>query len=267
MKYEKVYIEGVSEMINSLFLCHGGPTLAVEVNEYTDFLKELGKKIEPKAIVIFTAHWESEITTISSTDNGYDMIYDFYGFPEELYSIKYGAKGSTEIASKVQGMLKSHGIKSKLVAERGLDHGAWDILYIMYPEANIPVIQVSVNPFLPMDNQYKIGEAIKDLGQEDILVIGSGSTVHNLAAINWGATEAEQWAVEFDDWLVEKEENNDKEALFSYRALAPYAKRAIPREEHIVPLFIAMGSGQSDKPKLLHRSYDYGTLSYICFQF
>lgn len=254
-------------MINSLFLCHGGPTLVIEDNEYTRFLKEIGKNIKPKAVVVFTAHWESEITTISSTDNTYEMIYDFYGFPKELYSIKYGAKGSTEIAKKLQAMLKIYEIESQLDSKRGLDHGVWDILHIMYPEASIPVIQVSVNPDMPMDKQYKLGEAIKGLGQEDILVIGSGSTVHNLDTIDWKATEAVKWAVEFDNWLIEKVENNDKEALFSYRGLAPYAKMAIPREEHIVPLFITMGSGQGNKPTLLHRSYDYGTLSYICLQF
>lgn len=254
-------------MINSLFLCHGGPTLVIEDNEYTRFLKELGKSIKPKAVVVFTAHWESEITTISSTDNTYEMIYDFYGFQKELYSIKYGAKGSTEIAEKLQSMLKANDIESQLDSKRGLDHGVWDILYIMYPEANIPVIQVSVNPNMPMDKQYKLGEAIKSLGQEDILVIGSGSTVHNLATVDWKATEAVNWAVEFDNWLIEKVENNDKEALLSYQRLAPYAKMAIPREEHIVPLFIAMGSGKGNAPALLHRSYDYGTLSYICLQF
>jgi 4,5-DOPA dioxygenase extradiol len=137
----------------------------------------------------------------------------------------------------------------------------------MYPQADIPVVQVSVNPELSMDKQYKLGEAIRSLGQEDILVIGSGSTVHNLGTVNWNATEPVQWAVEFDNWLIEKVENDDKEALFSYRDLAPYAKAAIPREEHIVPLFIAMGSGQSNTPRLLHRSYAYGTLSYICFEF
>jgi 4,5-DOPA dioxygenase extradiol len=110
-----------------------------------------------------------------------------------------------------------------------------------------------------MDKQYKLGEAIKSLGQEDILVVGSGSTVHNLGTIDWKATEAAQWAVKFDNWLIEKVENNDKESLFSYKGLAPYAKLAIPREEHIVPLFIAMGSSQSHTPELLHRSYGYGT--------
>lgn len=254
-------------MIPALFVCHGAPTLAIEKNEYIDFLKDLGKKRTPKAVVIFTAHWESEITTISSMDDTYNMIYDFYGFPKELYSIKYPGKGSVELAAKLQSMMKNNGIESKLDHHRGLDHGAWIVLYLMYPKADIPVIQVSVNPFLAMDKQYEIGKAIKELGKEDILVIGSGSTVHNLATVDWSAEKEEDWAVKFDNWLIEKVENNDKEALFRYRQLAPNAKHAVPREEHIAPLFIAMGSGNKDKPQLLHQSYAYGTLSYICFEF
>lgn len=254
-------------MISSVFLCHGGPTLIVEKNEYTDFLKDLGKKLAPKAVVIFTAHWESEITTISAIDDTYDMIYDFYGFPKELYSAKYPAKGSVEVASKLQSILSGNGIESKLDENRGLDHGAWDVLYLMYPKANLPIVQVSVNPEIAMEKQYEIGRAIRELGKEDILVIGSGSTVHNLSTVDWNSGKAEEWAVEFDNWLIESMENNDTEALFRYKQLAPNAKLAVPSEEHIVPMFIAMGSGNKDKPKLLHQSYAYGTLSYICFEF
>lgn len=252
----------------SLFVCHGGPTLAIEENDYTNFLKDLAKEIKPKAIVIFTAHFESEITTISSIENTYDMIYDFYGFPEELYSIKYNAKGSPEIADKIENLLEVKGIRSKLDKTRGLDHGSWDILKIMYPEANIPVVQVSINPFLPMESQYEIGKALRELEKEDILIIGSGSTVHNLRTVDWQAKETKSWAIEFDSWLIENVEQNNLKNLFNYQKLAPNAKMAIPREEHIAPLFIAMGSGKEGKlPKLLHRSYAYGTLSYICFQF
>lgn len=164
-------------------------------------------------------------------------------------------------------MLSNKGIESKLDEYRGMDHGAWDVLYLMYPKSDIPVVQVSINPELAMEKQYEIGRAIRDLGKEDILVIGSGSTVHNLATVDWNADKAEEWAVEFDNWLIETVENNDIDGLFTYREKAPHAKHAIPREEHIVPMFIAMGSGSNAKPKLLHQSYAYGTLSYICFEF
>lgn len=254
-------------MISPLFVCHGGPTLAIDNNEYTRFLKDLGRKVKPKAIVIFTAHWESEVTRVSAISGTYNMIYDFYGFPLELYSIKYRAKGSVEIASKIQKLFQDKKIQNELDTKRGLDHGSWIMLHLMYPEANIPIIQVSVNPSLTMKEQYTIGDALKSLAEEDILILGSGATVHNLASIKWEAASPEAWAVEFDDWLAMRAENKAIEELFSYRELAPYAERAIPREEHIVPFFIAMGSGHSTKPTLLHRSYEYGTLSYMCFEF
>lgn len=255
-------------MVPSIFVCHGGPALAVDSNEYTSFLKALGKRIRPKAIVIFTAHWESEITKISSVEGTYDMIYDFAGFPRELYSIKYPAKGSPELASKVQSLFEEQGIQGQLDTSRGLDHGSWVMLGLMYPEADVPVVQVSVNPELSMDKQYEIGKALSGLGEEDILVIGSGATVHNLWTINWKAVETEAWAFEFDDWLIEKVKKKDLEALYKYQELAPKARMAVPREEHIVPIFIALGSGEENKqPKLLHRSYEFSTLSYICFEF
>jgi len=254
-------------MIPSLFVCHGGPNLVLLDNDYTQSLRALGKRYSPKAIVIFTAHWESPVLSISSTDDTYPMIYDFGGFQKELYAFNYPAKGSTKVAQLLQSKLSDRGIASRLNTERGLDHGAWDVLALMYPEANIPVIQVSIHPKLAYDAQFKIGEAIKELGQDDIMIIGSGSTVHNLGTIDWNASETQPWAIEFDDWLIEHVENQDLESLNNFESLAPHAKLAIPRNEHIVPLFIAMGSGQNASPKLLHRSYDYGTLSYIAMEF
>lgn len=255
-------------MIPSIFICHGGPNLVFEKNDYTKFLKELGRRYTPKGIVIFTAHWESDTLAISFRDDTYEMIYDFGGFQKELYSFKYPAKGSIEIASSLQTKLESHGITTKKDESRGLDHGAWVVLHLMYPEANIPVVQVSVNPKLSLEEQYKIGQSIQELGKEDILVIGSGATVHNLATIDWEANDTKAWAMEFDSWLIDKVEKKDLDSLMAFENLAPYAKLAIPRNEHLVPLFINMGSGQNKvSPKLLHRSYDYGTLSYICLEF
>lgn len=254
-------------MINPIFLCHGGPSIVIEDNEYIDFLKEYARKSKPNAIIIFTAHWENEITAISSIDGEYKMIYDFYGFPEELYRMKYPAKGSKELASRMKEQFAKASIPCKLDEERGLDHGAWDILYLMYPNADIPVVQVSVNPFLDKEGQINIGKALQDFPKEDILIIGSGSTVHNLSTVDWNATKPKEWAVQFDDWLVEKVLENDVDALKNYQKFAPNAKHAIPREEHIVPLFIALGSGNKERPRLMHRSYVYGTLSYIGFEF
>lgn len=255
-------------MMPSLFLAHGSPMLAIEQTDYTRFLEALGTRYRPKAIVIFTAHWEQATTTVSSSDEVYDTIYDFYGFPDELYQVKYPARGSSIVASLVKDRLQAQGIAVQSDQTRGLDHGSWTLLSRIYPNADIPVVQVSVNPYLPASEQYRIGEALRGLGEQDILTIGSGVTVHNLRMVNWGQTTPEPWAVQFDDWLLEKMEKHDLESLFRYDALAPNAKYAVPRPEHYVPLYIAMGSGNPDKEaNPIYRGYDFGTLSYLCLEF
>jgi 4,5-DOPA dioxygenase extradiol len=256
-------------MVPSLFVCHGSPMLAIEDNDYTRSLQETGKRVKPKAVVIFTAHWENDLTTISFKDDTYETIYDFGGFPEELYQIQYPAKGSIFIASLIEERLKMNGIETRRDEKRGLDHGSWVVLSHLYPNADIPVVQISINPYLSPKEQYKIGQALQGLGKEDILIIGSGGTSHNLRTVKWGQNPApEPWTVEFDDWLIDKIKRRDLDSLFNFDQLAPHARLAVPRAEHFVPLFIAMGSGdQSKQPKLLHRSYDLGTLSLILLEF
>ncbi|MBC8061164.1 MAG: dioxygenase [Clostridiaceae bacterium] len=254
-------------MIQSLFLAHGSPMTAIEDNEYTNFLSNLGQSIKPKAIVIFTAHWESETLTISSADTVYDTIYDFYGFPRELYEIKYQAKGSSLIALKIQEKLTGNGIKVKKDTARGLDHGSWTLLKHLYPNADIPVVQISVNASLPIKEQVEIGKALQGLGQEDILIIGSGVTVHNLREVKWDQTTPDSWAVEFDEWLIDTIKSRDMASLYNYKKLAPNANLAVPTAEHFVPLFIALGSGNKVDPKVIYRSYELGNLSYLCLQF
>ncbi|MGX9706468.1 dioxygenase family protein [Laceyella tengchongensis] len=255
-------------MLPALFLAHGSPMLAIEQTDYTQFLERLGQTLKPKAIVIFSAHWESEVQSISFTDGVYETIHDFYGFPEELYALRYPAKGSVQLAERLAEMFTDGGIEVRKDRSRGLDHGSWTLLHRMYPQADIPVIQLSVNPFLPPETQFNIGACLRGIGAEGILIIGSGVTVHNLRALKWEQTTPEPWAVAFDDWLVEKVRTKDWDNLFRYAKLAPYADMAVPTPEHFVPLFIAMGSGSPQaEAKVLHRSYDLGTLSYLCLQF
>lgn len=251
-----------------LFLAHGSPMLAVEQNEYSRFLQQTGAGLKPDAIVIFTAHWETEVVTISSKDDEYETIYDFYGFPDELYQVKYPAKGSTKAAALVGQLLKESGIPAAYDTNRGLDHGSWTMLKHMFPKADIPVVQVSVNPYRSAEEQYRIGEALRSLSSLNILLIGSGVTVHNLRAVKWGQQEPESWAVEFDEWLIEKMNKQDLKSLFQYEQLAPHAKMAVPRAEHFVPLYIALGSGQAEAvPEVIYRSYQFGTLSYLSLRF
>ena len=251
---------------SAYFLAHGSPMLAIEDNQYTSFLKTLGHE-KPKAVIIFTGHWETKVTTISSVQGTYELIYDFYGFPKELYEVKYPAKGSVELAEKVKKVLDNNGIRSEFDEKRGLDHGSWALLSKIFPQADVPIVQISVSPDLSPKYQYELGKALGDL-DEDVMVIGSGVTVHNLRKIDWNAKTPTQWAVEFDDWLIDNINKKDHKAVLGYNVMAPHAKDAVPTTEHFVPLLIAMGSAdQTKEPEVLYRAYDFGTLSYLCFRF
>jgi 4,5-DOPA dioxygenase extradiol len=244
--------------------------LAVEHNEYTQFLNRLGQEMKrPAGIVLFSAHWEQEVQAVSDVAE-YSTIYDFGGFPEELYRIQYPARGDAGLVEKVTKLLRQHDVTYRLDQRRGLDHGAWVVLRLLYPNADIPVVAMSVNPALSPVEQYNIGKALSALREQDVLIIASGGTVHNLAALRFGATEADAWAVEFDDWLREHLTHWDLDRLFAYDSLAPNARLAVPPygREHFIPIFYAMGAADNRRvAKLLHRSYEYGSLSQSVWQF
>jgi 4,5-DOPA dioxygenase extradiol len=255
-------------MMPSLFIGHGSPLLAVQQNEYSNFLTELGKRFKPKAIVIFSAHWESEILSLTYTNDVLDTVYDYYGFPEEMYQIKYPAKGSIKVAHMLEKRFENAGIKTRREEKRGLDHGSWVALSHMYPKADIPVVQLSVHPFLSPKEQFNIGQALQGIGEEDILVIGSGTTVHNFRWFYPDATEPAKEAVEFDNWIIDKVQKRDINSLDRYIQLAPNAQLAVPRPEHFVPLFLAMGSGdENKKPVVINQTYEFGTMSNLCIEF
>ncbi|MFC5531607.1 DODA-type extradiol aromatic ring-opening family dioxygenase [Cohnella yongneupensis] len=242
----------------------------LDQHDYTDFLKTFAASMPkpPRAIVLFSAHWESGAQSISTVDK-YSTIYDFSGFQDELYQMTYPARGDLAISDEIQQLFEKNGIPSIMNPERGLDHGAWAVLKLMYPDADIPVVALSVNRFLTNEEQYRIGKALSSLREQDILIIGSGGIVHNLRMLNWqGGNTPDEWAVAFDDWIREKLENWDLEALFEYEKSAPYAKEAVPTNEHFIPLLLAMGTGDGNRQaKLLHRSYQLGTLSLSCWEF
>ncbi|QHW32849.1 dioxygenase [Paenibacillus rhizovicinus] len=254
-------------MLPSLFICHGSPMMAVEESPYTAFLQETGRRFKPRAIVIFSAHWEARDVTISFADGPLPTIYDFGGFPDELYRMTYPAPGSPEVAAEVESRFRRSGIATQRDESRGLDHGSWVFLRHMYPNADIPIVTISVHPFLPASQQIAIGEALRGLGDENVLVIGSGTTVHNFGEIKWKQEHAEPWAVEFDAWITEKVLNRDTEALADYERLAPHAKRAVPRPEHFVPLLLAYGSSSvTALPRVLFEGFQMGTFSMLCLE-
>ncbi|TBL68019.1 DODA-type extradiol aromatic ring-opening family dioxygenase [Paenibacillus thalictri] len=252
----------------SLFLAHGAPTLVTEELKYTRLLAMLAAKLpRPYAIVLWSAHWESRTQLISAAPQ-YETIHDFFGFPESLYEIEYPAKGNVALALQIRQMLTAEGISSEMDDHRGLDHGAWSLLNLMYPDGDIPVVAMSVNPRLTPEEQYRIGRALATLRRENVLLIGSGGTVHNLSKLNWSSAGVARWALEYDEWLAEQLETWNTEALFDYELRGPYAREAVPTPEHFVPLLLAMGAADSGKKaRLLHREYQLGTLSLSAWMF
>lgn len=256
-------------MLPSLFIGHGAPNIIFQNNEYTEFLRNYTKTInKPKAIVIFSAHWESGIQAIGASEN-YDMIYDFYGFEEKLYTIQYKTGSNKDLVLKIQDLLRTNGISSNLDYKRGIDHGAWTVLKLIYPNIDIPVINMSVNIKLSNEEQYNIGKALEVLKKEDVLIICSGGIVHNLSMLNYTSeNNINSWAYDFNTWIKDKLYKWNLTQLFNYEKMAPYSKRAVPRSEHFIPLLIAMGAGNTNKsPNLLKSIYQYGNLSLDFWEF
>lgn len=210
----------------SYFFAHGAPSIVLEQNDYTAFIKSFAAGTpKPKAIVLLSAHWEESMQTISTVDT-YSTIYDFSGFQDELYQMTYLAKGQRSLSEQIHSLFTKHGIQSAFDEERGLDHGAWAVLKLIYPEADIPVVALSVNRYLTNEQQYQIGKALSELREQDILIIGSGGTVHNLRRLNWQGEGIDEWAESFDNWLQSKLETWDVHALYNYRELAPVINSA-----------------------------------------
>lgn len=259
-------------MLPSFFIAHGAPLIAIENNDYTQFLSQLGRTLpRPKAIVLFSAHWVSSVQKVSEV-NDYSTIHDFGGFPNALYDIQYPAKGAGDVAKEIEKAFDQSRIRYEIDTSRGLDHGAWVVLRLLYPEADIPVVSMSVNPSISLEQQYRIGEALASLRKDDILIIGSGGTSHNLRAVNMinDNGEIDEWALQFEEWLESHLTKWDLESLFNYSSLAPGAHLSVPPygTEHFIPLFYAMGAADDvKKAALLHRSFRYGNLSHSVWQF
>lgn len=248
--------------IGPVFVSHGSPMLALNPTPAHGFLAKLGEQLpRPKSILCISAHWETP-RPMASTAARPETIHDFSGFPEPLYRLRYPAPGAPDLATRAIDLLRAAGIEAATDSHRGLDHGAWVPLMLMYTKADIPVAQLSIQ--FPKDARWHLdlGQALAPLCDEDVLVLGSGSAVHNLRALEFNANgQVTPWAQEFELWLDQVIQRGDTEALASYRQLAPHAARAHPRDEHILPLFVAAGAAQGKPGKLLHRSFEAGSLA------
>lgn len=255
----------MSDRFPSLFVSHGAPSLIIEECPAREFFISLGKELgPPRGIVAVSAHWntvEPRVTMHPAPPT----IHDFGGFPDELYHLEYPAPGDPVLAKRVMSLLKQEGIAAEMDMGRGYDHGAWSPLMLMYPEARIPVIQLSVQPRLGPEHHLDMGKALKPLRDEGIMVLASGSATHNLRDFFGRALDAKAppYVQEFMDWLKGAIANGDTDELLHYVERAPHALQNHPTPEHFLPLFTAMGAGGNGR--LLHDSYTYGVISMAAF--
>lgn len=255
----------------ALFISHGSPMLAIEDSPARRFLIELGKSLpRPRAIIVASAHWESLGGPAVSMAVRPETIHDFGGFPAELFAIEYPAPGAPDVAEGAAGLLEQSGFAVKRSPARGLDHGAWVPLRLMYPDADIPVAQVSVlRGATPVEHE-KMGQALSVLRDEGVLIIGSGSFTHNLYEFRGQGIDApvQAWVSDFGTWMNTALRENRRDALLDYRRQAPSAARNHPTEEHLLPLFVAMGAaGNEAQAERLHASVEYGVLAMDVYAF
>lgn len=251
-----------------LFLSHGSPMLPFEDIEARNFLIGLGAKLpRPKAILCISAHWDAlEASLTASPEPG--TIHDFSGFPQELYQLTYPAPGDPTLAQHVADLLKQAGLAAKLNPDRGLDHGAWNPLMLIYPDHDIPVVQLSLLSRGTTADHVALGKALAPLRDEGILIIASGGAVHNLRTVAWDGGPAPAWAKEFDDWLHDRLVAGEVQRLINYRNEIRSGTLAHPSEDHLLPLYVALGAAAvSDaKAKPIHRSFAHGSLSMAAYE-
>lgn len=255
----------------TLFVSHGAPTLAIVDSPASRFLRQLGKNLpRPKAILVASAHWESQGGPAVSLAAKPPTIHDFGGFPDALFAIRYPAPGAPEMGARAASLLSREGVAVAQSPSRGLDHGAWVPLHLMYPDADIPVAQISIVRGASPEEHERIGRALAPLRDEGVLIIGSGSLTHNLHEFRGQPIDvaAPGWVSSFGDWMKARLDANDLQALRDYRTRAPNAERNHPTEEHLLPLYLALGAaGDNARAERLHASYEYGILAMDVYAF
>ncbi len=236
----------MSEILPAIFFGHGNPMNALARNPYTAAWREIGTRVaKPKAILAISAHWYVPGTgvTIGTAPR---TIHDFGGFPRELYQVRYPAPGDPDLARRVQAMLAPTPVM--LDASWGLDHGTWSVLAHVYPNAEIPIVQLSIDETKPAAFHFEIGRKLAPLRSEGVLIVGSGNLVHNLHAYAWGAHKPDpyDWAVRFENDSKDLLLAGDNKPLIDYEQLGPDAMLSIPTPDHYLPLLYVMGARQKD---------------------
>jgi 4,5-DOPA dioxygenase extradiol len=263
----------------TVFISHGSPDTAIADTAAAAFMKSFGAELpRPKAIVVASAHFEVEGGVAISHDAEPETIHDFGGFDRRLYEMQYPAPGEPALAERIAADLQSAGFRASPVDARGFDHGTWVPLSLIFPQADIPVVQVSVDPTRDAAYHLKLGQALAALRDEGVLVIGSGSFTHNLGeafkALRAGRRDAEvpDWVGAFVEWMAERILAGDHDALADYRRRAPHAVANHPTDEHLMPLYVAIGAamgagGANWTAEPIHSSSEFGVLAMDAYAF
>jgi 4,5-DOPA dioxygenase extradiol len=248
-----------------LFLSHGSPTNAVEDNDFTRALDRLGSSGalgHPRAILCISAHWLEESGPVLCSGRAPGLIYDFYGFPPELYRVSWPAKGSPELAGRVAGLLSA--FSPRLDPDRGFDHGAWTVLMRLFPDAGPPLVQLSLDPGLPASRQLELARALAPLRDEGVMIVGSGNATHNLGEISWASgARPPAWALSFDALAAASVSDRDIGALAeAVDASRAGRLRAHPSVDHLLPLLYAAAlAAPGEKVGTVYEGWQNGSLS------
>lgn len=249
----------------ALFIGHGSPMNAIEDNEFTRQWEKLSLKIpRPEAILSVSAHWYTGGTKTTDISQP-RIVYDMYGFPEELYKVSYPVKGSPHIAGRLGSLLKDEIIMDN---SWGIDHGTWSVLCRVFPEADIPVVQLSIDAGAGPQVHFELGQKLSVLREEGVLILGSGNVVHNLALVDWKQQGGYSWAEEFDGYIKENILEKNYRNVLNYKEAGQSYKKAFPTPEHFYPLLYVLGaSKEDDRVEVFNDSCTLGALSMTSYLF
>ena len=253
--------------VPSVFLAHGSPMLALDGEAWGEAVSALGQRLPPlRAILVCSAHWEAAGPFRLSAAATPGVMHDFGGFPPALYALDYPAPGSPELAGEAAGLLREAGLDAVLDSQRPLDHGAWVPLRYLKPEADVPVVQLSLPRPRTPELLLAAGRALAPLRSRGVLVLGSGGIVHNLGRLDWQGTAGPQpWGASFEHWVHERLTAGDQAALTDWQR-APGAAESVPTSEHLDPLFLALGAS-GGAPEVLFEGWQLGSLSLKSYGF
>lgn len=258
---------GKTSKMPVLFIGHGHPMNAIYTNDFTEKLKEVGASLEkPKAIMVVSAHWETSGTFVSINQKP-ETIYDFGRFDDRLFEISYDAPGHPELAKEAVSIGSDFGLRTH--DAMGLDHGAWTILKHLFPEADIPVFQMSIDHTQPPEYHYNLAASLKELRSKGVLIIGSGNIVHNLRNMDWSNINANpfDWAEAFDEKVKQNLDKGDYQALVNYQTMGKLAQMAVPSNDHYLPMLYTLGlSDNNEELDYLFEGIQYGSISMRCFK-